>query len=366
MKMLLDPINQALEEQQPGTWRAFNPENLKSAISEEASRIRDTIREKVRGRLVSIKLDIATLRCARSMLGVNIQFCKSGRLVLRNLAVEEMFERHTGLNIRKEVLRVLQRYGIAASQIYSATTDNASNMLKFTADMDAAAIADGAPPPPPLWVNDEAKVDEDDDVNDEVTLAEPTDSSENIPEWAEPIAYVSTNTAVVNNKRCAAHTLQLAVSDALKTDVTATELIKKARTLCTKLRVQSLSEVYKRLKKRRPSLDCETRSNSMLIMVLDLLDLEENMETVIAQNEKLACFNLSDAEWTALRDIARALTPAKEATIKLQSVQLVEGDFVRIWFKCKLSTKQAGTPLALALVQAMEVRQEALLSSLPA
>ena len=101
LQMLLGPISSALKEQHPEKWVALNERNVRRAITEEAARMRSFISEEVRGRLISIKLDCAecaTLKGGRSMLGVNIQFVRDGRIILRNLAVKQLFVRHTGEN----------------------------------------------------------------------------------------------------------------------------------------------------------------------------------------------------------------------------------------------------------------------------
>jgi hypothetical protein len=58
--------------------------------------------------------------------------------------------------------------------------------------------------------------------------------------------------------RCAAHTFQLAVLDALKTG-TFNALILKARKVMKKLKTKNVMIMLKRLKLKHPKLDCPTR-----------------------------------------------------------------------------------------------------------
>lgn len=64
-------------------------------------------------------------------LGVNIQFISNGKITLRTLATEEMFVCHTAANLKDTILLVLSRFNINVKQIYSCTTDNGRNMVKF-------------------------------------------------------------------------------------------------------------------------------------------------------------------------------------------------------------------------------------------
>lgn len=63
------------------------------------------------------------------MLGINIQFTKRKKQVVRTLGIIQLKQRHTAKVIKEEVMRVLQNYGIDLESIYSITTDNGSNML---------------------------------------------------------------------------------------------------------------------------------------------------------------------------------------------------------------------------------------------
>lgn len=48
----------------------------------------------------------------------------NGEIYVETLAMVELQKKHTAVNLRKEIIRVLERYGIDLDQIYNNTTDN--------------------------------------------------------------------------------------------------------------------------------------------------------------------------------------------------------------------------------------------------
>ena len=116
-----------------------NAENVPDYVKEKAEAIRAEIAADVKDKLVCVKSDTAT-RLGRSFLGVNIQYSKNGRLVPRTLAVSEIKERHTSVNLKKRIVDVLGTVGIIENRIYASTTDNASNMLKITDLLNEAKV----------------------------------------------------------------------------------------------------------------------------------------------------------------------------------------------------------------------------------
>lgn len=66
----------------------------------------------------------------RSFLGVNMQYVENGQLVLRTLAVKELFDRHTGAYLKTVITDILKSFGTSTNQIYTCTTDSGTNMIK--------------------------------------------------------------------------------------------------------------------------------------------------------------------------------------------------------------------------------------------
>ena len=59
-----------------------------------ASKIKTEIKEDIREKFISLKIDIAT-RMDRAILGINIQLIKNGKLTLRTIAMKELIQSHT-------------------------------------------------------------------------------------------------------------------------------------------------------------------------------------------------------------------------------------------------------------------------------
>lgn len=346
MRQILDPIVRSLGNEKPFS---INRENVLKEIHAEATQIRNLIKSEVRGRLISIKVDTAT-RMDRAILGINAQYCIDGKLVLRNLCVKEIYTKHTATNLEKEINEVLTNFDISPQQIYSITTDNAANMLKTI-----------------RLLSDQVDVDfreqESDDEDNNEDFLDPTSNTilfEENEDWA--INTCSFFPSISNKQgiiglRCAAHTLQLSVLDALK-DLETTRVINKARTLCRKLRSPTITLILIRLGRRKPVLDCPTRWHSTLDMVDSLLILKDVSHDIISDDQ-----GLLENEWDILKIISEALTPAKIATKKLQGEQLLVGDFFESWLRCKFSVKAVGSSLAQCLYECMERREKLLFNN---
>ena len=88
---------------------------------------------------------------------------------------------------------------------------------------------------------------------------------------------------------CAAHTMQLAVMDALKDADTATILV-SARPLATQLRHPSIMMCIRQMKMIKPKIDCPTRWSSSCDMISRLIELRSFCDQMAAADEKLICF----------------------------------------------------------------------------
>lgn len=121
-RKILDPILEALDMQ-------INEHNIRNGVLKTAEHVKNTIIQEIKGKMLSLKLDGVTNN-NRSFLGINLQFIENGRIHLRTLATREMFERHTGENLKRLTIEVLNDFGVSREQIYTCTTDNARNMIK--------------------------------------------------------------------------------------------------------------------------------------------------------------------------------------------------------------------------------------------
>lgn len=123
--------------------------------------------------------------------------------------------------------------------------------------------------------------------------------------------------------RCSAHTLQLAVDDALK-EKGVSNVIAKACRVAKKLRTPNVVAVIKRMDHKRAIVDCPTRWHSTHDMLERLCELRSFCDDMSPTVNEL---HLSEPEWQAISNVFNVLKPAKITTKCIQSEQLTAGDF---------------------------------------
>ncbi|EEC02755.1 conserved hypothetical protein, partial [Ixodes scapularis] len=161
-------------------------------------------------RAIHFMVDLWSSRSRASVLGIRVQFIKGWDLKMHTLSFRHFSGHHTGQQIRQAFEAELSQRGVAASQIGSVVCDNASNMTKaFNMSM---IFAD-------KWL---PKVVESDDGE------EPEGNPEECP--ASEVD-VSAALPACRRMRCTAHTLQLAVNDAIRDDKNVTELLKQLNSI---------------------------------------------------------------------------------------------------------------------------------------
>ena len=229
---------------------SISPQEVRNAVKMKANLFRENLNKQLNGKLLSLKIDAATCM-DRSFLGINIQYVDGTEVVLNTLAVKEVYNRHTAENIKEILKNVLQTYGISINQIYSITTDNGSNMIKLVK----------------LVGNDQTDIECDNGENDSDSeslnsLSTDVYGNENDEEFEfslsdneEVISTVnekddSTEKYQIRSVRCAAHTLQLVVTDVLK-DKKIAATISGAREVCKKLRSPVVKRFSKAMHKKK-------------------------------------------------------------------------------------------------------------------
>lgn len=260
---------------------------------------------------------------------------------VRTLGIIELMDKHSAGNLKKTIETVLNNYRISISKIYSFTSDNGSNMVKLGKLLSDAQCLLGV-----------EKLESDDlQENLEFPVL-------NTPEDWMP----GQNTALINNIRCAAHTLQLAVDDALKNVPGITETMTKARKSAKSLRTPTIRKMLIAAAPRanKPKLDLVTRWHSTADMLESLMEVKDFFEEFSSSHKPLA---LTDIEWQCIGDYLKSLMPAKIAAKRLQDEQLTLGAFFGIWIECKVLTEEVDTSLAREVVKAMKKREEQLLDN---
>lgn len=306
---IIDPIKKSLNI-------TMDRKKISKLVDERAIDIRKRISEELQGRFFSLKLDIAS-RLDRSVLAINAQFIDKDSLQIRTLAVTELTRAHTGEYIKEVVLSVLDRYSLSANQVYTITTDNARNMIKAVENMS----------------------------NESDSLIDFDDSSVEIEVMMQNVLSI----------KCAAHTLQLAVKEALSSGLCLNS-ISHTRKLAKKLRTPTIIAILKTNGYNVPLVDVVTRWCSTYDMISRLLELRPFVEDYIEIIGK--DLKLSQLTWEKLEEVKRSLQPAKKATLQLQEENLTPGDFYKVWFKCKSETSKQQCLLASHIVDAMKKREK--------
>ena len=236
-------------------------------------------------------------------------------------------------------------------QIYSITSDNGRNMLKTTSllndDLD-------------IEIENEVRISENDIQIDTVVENSENDFMiENAEEIYNLISNEKKSEYLINTVRCAAHTIQLAVSDILKISMYKKK-INKFRDVSVCLRTPSHRNSLNYNNFRLPLLNNLTRWNSTYLMIERLVELNEYCK----QNENIyKDLKIDDETWDFAEEYLKIFSPVKTATLKLQTEQLPLGDFYKIWLELKLTLQTMTEPLAVSILNSIEQRETQLLDN---
>lgn len=276
-----------------------NLPEVKKKMQEMASKVRDKIKNEVQGRVLSLMCDIVS-KNRRSIFGISIQYIFNGKLRVRSIGMIELHESNTGLNLAAVVCARLKLYDIDLKQILTMSTDNGSNILKMVRDIDNIlqnAIQNedlqkqNQPPINHQVDADSTEFEIDIETDDQIAqllleLEETSDDqaldflfedlnserhkkvlrdmTEQIVDEAGPILMDITG---VN---CAAHTLQLAIKDALNELLLMHKnVINLCRNVAKALRLKSIQHKLDSMGKqfKKPRLENDTRWGSLYSMV---------------------------------------------------------------------------------------------------
>lgn len=116
-----------------------NLHEVKNCLKKVAGKVRAKIRRELSHKMVSVTVDIGT-RNNRSVFGVSVQFIVGKKLVVRSLGLIELGQRHTGKYLAKVLFDRLKEYGITKRQVISITTDNGKNVVKMVRDFNEIDI----------------------------------------------------------------------------------------------------------------------------------------------------------------------------------------------------------------------------------
>ncbi|XP_028175812.1 uncharacterized protein LOC114364029, partial [Ostrinia furnacalis] len=319
-----------------------NSKKIKDMILDKSYEIKEKITTELKQKMISVKLDSATC-LDRQFIGVNVQYIKKNKIVSRTLALQEIFDRQTAENLKLIIIDILGDFGIPLRNIYSITTDNGSNYLKVTSLFNEEIRNE----------NNDSEEETDDENNfnsgvdsfDATVLNDTNEDTESHP-------------FQITSVRCAAHTLQLCVKDAINKNPETDSVIDISRRVVSILRRPLMKIRIRSQKLRKPVIDCNTRWASTYNMLRRLKELK-----AICDDSEEICQILSENFWLEINKILECLQPAAEATIRLQAEQLTLGDFYSIWIICKNKTENLDFPLAKDIVTSMIHRENLLLQN---
>lgn len=332
-QMLAAPIMQALKCH-------VDEKSIRDILSERAARMRSSLGSALQSTLLCIKMDAAT-RMDRSFLGINIQYVRSGELCLKTLGVSEIIGPHTAENLRLLLQQTLAKFSLRLDDVLSITTDNGANMISCT-----KIINEGR----------DRKTDEDQSESED---EENEDLSDVTFESLEKDA-----SSHVASTRCAAHTLQLVVRDVIKAHSKVSEAVTAARNVVKKLRRPTLRSLVKQRFGKRPIIDVETRWMSTFDMLACLLSMRSLTDELGPAMPELF---LGCEMWQVVEETVTAMRPFKEMTLKLQTENLLAGDFFAAWEKLKISLGKQGSMnqecLSASLLRRMQAREPMVLNN---
>lgn len=278
---------------------SFTIPKLREDIHTIAADVKQTIKDEMREKTVSLMLDIVT-KYNRSYLGVNVQYIYNNKLVVRTIGMLNMEQAHSGKYISELVGRLTCEYGLSADQIYAGTSDNARNVvnsikklhetigrLMNEQNVSLASNSDEEA----IETEMVANMDIIDDVDfEELSNILNADASEEVYEVqnfdnidgmqnapcasakiiADAIELLKAKNAniTIEDLACAAHTLQLAIVDAFKEWNDIDQLVPRCVEIVKALRTPNIRRIMKERKLNAPSLNVVTRWNSMYTMVI--------------------------------------------------------------------------------------------------
>lgn len=276
---------------------------IKEKVREVADEIRNAIKSEVKNKIISVMVDSAT-RLGRSIFGINIQYRHNGVLKIVTLAMHQLKKSHTAQYLADVLSRVLSDYGIDLAQVLTITTDSGSNMLAMVKDIEkklfestedeliSSEVQSTSETYTPEPVEGDASIDGNEEQTEKDIEQLLNEMELNVNEILD-IAFdenafygqllddlvldvrnrTGNHQLIVASIKCAAHTLQLAVRDAInllgRDDTNAISLCRKVAQF---LRLQSSKNEMNRvgLKCILPALDVATRWNSTYRMVITL------------------------------------------------------------------------------------------------
>lgn len=154
--------------------------------------------------------------------------------------------------------------------------------------------------------------------------------------------------------RCASYSIQLSVTDSMKT-TKIRSILTKSRKVVKKLRASNMRLLLQKENGKKPIKDSKIRWNSQFNMLFRLV---ENKAFCLKYENVTPELKLSDVMWNDVKDLLEALKPIKIFTRQVQAVQMTLSDFYGHYVKCRLQlSKNTTNEFAQLLAKSMNMRQ---------
>ena len=229
-------------------------------------------------------------------------------------------------------------------QVYSVTTDNASNMVKCGRLMYEEI--------------EEALDHELEEDRDEQDFLWETKFDANVASAAKQF-----DMNIFNINRCGAHTLALAIEDALKRDEDSKKTLARERRVVKKLRTPNLMLKLRERGAPKPIIDVTTRWGSTYDMLERLLVLKSIIHDFGTFNEDIA---LIEEEWVAIEQLKKDMEAPRNATTRIQDRLITAGALLAEWelmeFLCQ---GNEGSYFSLCLKEALHARKNSVVKIVP-
>lgn len=269
-----------------------------------ADLVREKIKANIKSRPVSIQIDLAS-RLGRSVFGIDVQYVEKSNIIIHNIGMVVMDKAHTSDNLLQIYRKCLNRYNIERTQVISVSADNGKDVQKM---IRLEKINSGEEPPrkkaairldfdvADLYNQPQQKDKIDREISEILVTEEPSDddaidmifgecdieleNSIESEQFANILPQIISQISAeyghlsfeLSGIRCAAHTLQLVVKDALnKMPEETKNIILLCRRVVKTLRLESTKYLLEGtgLQLKKPKLDVETRWGSTFVMVSD-------------------------------------------------------------------------------------------------
>ena len=295
---------------------------IREMLLKRADEEKKKLKDEISGMLISIKFDGVT-RLRSHFLGISAQYFNTDYgMTSKTLALIDTEANHTSANLKNFLLSTLREYEINIQQILACVVDNAANMTR-TVEL----------------LNEEQNEDEDD-----------TETDEEIE--TDEIIHID---HTIYHMRCAEHTFQLGIRDALKKG-RPEKFLSKIRKIAQFLRSPHTDIVLKRRAGKGMLIDMATRWGSTYLMLERLLELKCVVQDLGSQES-----HLSEKEWMELKEMVEILKCPHTATVALQKQDLTPGQCLLHWKQVVFKLEKMEKSLATLLSNSLKFRQKRLL-----